>query len=71
MRAIVTPPSPDLSATVVPTGKDGWYWRVNILKIQEIQEVTKRKEDEQNRLAEALLDLLVSTTTLRYTSVAH
>jgi hypothetical protein len=42
-----------------------------IQKRQEIQEVAKRNEDKQNRLAEALLDLSVSTTTLRYTSVAH
>jgi hypothetical protein len=62
---------PDLSATVVPGGKDGRYWRTANKKIHELQGVVKRREEDENRLGEALSDLSVSTNTLRYTSVAH
>jgi hypothetical protein len=68
---MVTPPtSPDISATVVPGGKDGRYWRTANKKMHEIQGVAKRNEEDKNRLDEALLDLSVSTNTLQYTSVA-
>jgi hypothetical protein len=46
-RAIVTPPiSPDISATVVPGGKDGRCWRTANKKMIEIQGVAKRNQKD-------------------------
>jgi hypothetical protein len=59
-----------MSATVVPGGNNGRCWQTANKKMHELQGVAKKNEEDQNRLGEALLDLSVSTTTLRYTSVA-